>query len=108
MKAVRAQFPDAEIVLLVRPWVAGIFTSASFIDQVWSEPRPSGVSEWKRITRRIRAAHFDLAILLPNSFESALMIFLGRVPHRLGYATDGRSFLLTEAVRTPEEERHQT
>src|SRR5438093_235019 len=32
MKAVRARFPDAEITLLVRPWVAGLFSSASFVD----------------------------------------------------------------------------
>jgi len=108
MKAVRAQFPDAEITLLVRPWVAGVFTSADFVDQVWREPRPSSVSEWRRITREIRDRHFDLAILLPNSFESALMMFLGRVPQRVGYSTDGRGLLLTSAVpRAEEKAGHQ-
>ncbi len=107
MKAVRAQFPWAEITLLVRPWVAGVFTSAGFIDHVWTEPRPTGVSGWRRIARSIRDRHFDLAILLPNSFESALMMFLGRVPQRLGYSTDGRGLLLTNAVAPGEEARHQ-
>src|ERR1051326_919632 len=63
MKAVRAQFPDVEITLLVRPWVAGVFTSAPFVNHVWSEPRPKGLSEWRRITRAIRDRNFDLAIL---------------------------------------------
>src|SRR5689334_21191484 len=108
MKAVRTQFPDAEITLLVRPWVAGVFTSADFVDHVWREPRPSSVSEWRRITREIRDRHFDLAILLPNSFESALMMFLGRVPQRVGYSTDGRGLLLTSAVtRAEQKARHQ-
>ncbi len=36
------------------------------------------------------------------------MMFLGRVPVRLGYATDGRRLLLTDAVSTPSgESRHQ-
>src|SRR5262245_51063857 len=98
MKAVREHFRDAQITLLVRPWVAGLFTSAPFIDRVWSEPRPSSIAEWSRITRAIRDKNFDLAVLLPNSFESALMMFAGRVPMRFGYATDGRSLLLTNAI----------
>src|SRR5436190_22625187 len=83
MKAVRERFPQTEITLLVRPWVAGLFTSARFIDKVWCEPRPSSFTDWSRITRDIRLRGFDLALLFPNSFESALMMFLGRVPHRV-------------------------
>jgi heptosyltransferase-2 len=107
MKAVRMHFAEAEITLLVRPWVAGLFTSAPFVDRVWSEPRPSRIFDWIRITRDIRAGHFDLALLLPNSFESALMVFLGKVPQRIGYATDGRSWLLTNAIPPAQEHRHQ-
>ncbi len=107
MKAVRAQFPKAEITLLVRPWVAGLFTSAPFIDRVWTEPRPTSVSDWSRITHAIREKHFDLGVLFPNSFESALMLFLGRVSTRVGYAADGRSLLLTSALSPSREIRHQ-
>src|ERR1700757_2150036 len=107
MKAVRARFPDAEITLLVRPWVAGIFTSAQFVDRVWSQAKPSCLTDWIRVTREIRNRQFDLALLLPNSFESALMMFAGRVPRRIGYATDGREWMLTSAVTTAVEARHQ-
>ena len=107
IKAVRTQFPQAEITLLVRPWVAGVFASADFIDQLWQEPRPTNFAEWRRITGEIRRRQFDLGILLPNSFESALMLFLGRVPQRLGYSTQGRRMLLTNAVRPADDSRHQ-
>lgn len=107
MKAVRARFPEAEITLLVRPWVAGVFKAASFIDRLWSEPRPAGISDWLRITKNIREGHFDMALLFPNSFESAAMIFLGRVPRRVGYATDGRRWLLTNSLKPASEKRHQ-
>ena len=63
MKAVRARFPDAEITLLVRPWVAGLFSSAPFVDKVWSEEKPSGLGDWIRITRDMRNRRFDLALL---------------------------------------------
>jgi heptosyltransferase-2 len=107
MKAIRERYPEAEITLLVRPWVAGVFTAAPFIDKVWSEPRPAGIGDWLRISRSIREKHFDLALLLPNSFESAAMMFLGRVPQRVGYATDGRSLLLTKSIKPSTEKRHQ-
>src|SRR5215475_7425034 len=85
MKAIRTKFPSAEITLLVRPWVAGLFTSAPFVDNVWSESKPVGLTDWKRITQELRFRKFDVGVLLPNSFESALMLFLGRVPRRIGY-----------------------
>lgn len=107
LKAVRSHFPDAEITLLVRPWVAGLFTSAPFVDKVWTEARPSKLADWTRVTRDIRAAEFDLALLLPNSFESALMMFLARVPRRIGYATEGRAWMLTNSIEPPTGPRHQ-
>jgi heptosyltransferase-2 len=107
MKALRTRFPSADITLLVRPWVAGVFTGAPFLNRVWPEPRPSSLPAWSRITREIRERDFDLAVLFPNSFESALMMFLGRVPSRLGYATDGRGLLLTKAVAPARNVRHQ-
>jgi heptosyltransferase-2 len=107
MKAIRQRFPEAEITLLVRPWVAGVFTSAPFIDKVWSEPRPAGIGDWIRLARSTREKRFDMALLFPNSFESAAIIFLGRVPHRVGYATDGRSWMLTQRIKPSAEKRHQ-
>jgi heptosyltransferase-2 len=107
MKAIRARFPEAEITLLVRPWVAGLFSSAPYVDKVWSESKPSSLQNWFRIAREIRQRQFDLALLLPNSFESALMMFMGGVPRRVGYATDGRRCMLTTAVTRVPEPRHQ-
>jgi heptosyltransferase-2 len=107
MKAIRTQFPRAEITLLVRPWVAGLFTSAPFVDRVWTEPKPSSFGDWTRITRDIRLNAFDMAVVFPNSFESALMMFLGRVPERVGYARDGRAWMLTNMIWPSRREQHQ-
>jgi heptosyltransferase-2 len=107
MKAIRNCFSDAEITLLVRPWVAGLFTSAPFIDQVWSEPKPARFADWTRMAKAIRSRDFDLGLLLPNSFESALMMFLSRVPNRIGYATDGRGWMLTNSIAPAGDGRHQ-
>src|SRR6266566_5404045 len=107
MKAVRALFADAEITLLVRPFVAGLYAAAPFIDKVWSEAKPSSLADWIRITRDIRNRQFDMALLLPNSFESALMMLLAGVPQRVGYATEGRQWMLTNAIAPDGGAQHQ-
>ena len=57
--------------------------------------------------RAIRSGDFDEAWLLPNSFRAALLAFLAGTPHRIGYATDRRGWLLTEALPAPPRTRHQ-
>jgi heptosyltransferase-2 len=44
---------------------------------------------------------FDLGILLPNSFGSALAMRLARIPQRWGWATDARGALLTRTALVP-------
>ena len=108
MKAVRALYPDAEITLLVRPWVAGLFEAAAFLDSVWSRPKPRGLSGWAQIAKEIRQRDFDLVVLLPNSFAAALTAWIGGIPQRMGYATDGRGLLLTRSMRPSARKQHQS
>lgn len=44
-------------------------------------------------------------VLLPNAFEPALLAYLAGVPRRIGYATQGRAFLLTDPVEPPDPAR---
>ena len=37
-----------------------------------------------------RRGHFDMAVLLPNSFRSALIAWLAGIPRRVGYVRYGR------------------
>jgi heptosyltransferase-2 len=49
----------------------------------------------------LRQQDFDLGLLFPNSFRSALEIWLAGVRKRIGYGGGGRGFLLTERVARP-------
>jgi heptosyltransferase-2 len=51
------------------------------------------------LIRRLRRDRYDLAVLLTNSFRSALCAILGGVKRRVGYARDGRSLFLTDRLR---------
>ena len=103
LRRLRRAFPDAEISLHTRSWAEGIFRDADFIDEILTFDKTSSkISDAFREARRLRELKFDVAVLLPNSFESALVAKLAGIPKRCGYARDGRRFLLTKAPKIPD------
>jgi len=103
--AVRERYPAAEIVVLARPWVADLYTREPAIDRVISYTLMRGLRDWtakRRLAEKLRAECFDCAILLQNAFEAALLVWMAGIPRRIGYARDGRAWLLTDAIRVPE------
>lgn len=54
---------------------------------------------------QLRKRRFDLAVLFPNSFRSALLAWAGRAKQRVGYRRkDLRGWLLTKAIPAPRDE----
>lgn len=101
LAAVREGFPDARIALLARPMVAELFRHHPDVDEVIVYERPGrheGALGRLRLGGEIRRRRFDGALLLQNAFDAALIAFLGRIPERAGYPTDGRRVLLTLPV----------
>jgi heptosyltransferase-2 len=94
VRDVRRQFPSARLEILARPSVAGLYDAVPEVDAVRTS-RGTGAD-----ARALRGA-FDAAVLLPNSFGSALATWRAAIPERWGYATDGRRLLLTRAVAVP-------
>src|SRR3989441_6544029 len=103
LRELRRLFPDAHLTLATRSFAKGIFDGADFIDEVLVHDRgPGGFRNVSAQAREWRSRRFDLAILFPNAFEAALIAFLGRARFRIGYATQGRSLLLTHPLALPE------
>src|SRR5690606_20915861 len=50
------------------------------------------------LAARLRAGKFDLAVLLPNSFRSALVCKMAGIDRIVGYERDGRGFLLSDKL----------
>lgn len=112
LMALRAGFPKARISLLVKPAIAELLQGHPAVDEIvlYRDPGPhSGLGGKLSLARLLNRGRYDLAILLQNAFEAALVTTLAGIPNRYGYATDGRSFLLTHRVSlTPQIRRkHQ-
>ncbi len=105
LSALRARFPKARISLLSKPPVAALFEHHPDLDRVLVYERPgihAGVGGLWRLIQSLRKARFDLALLLQNAFEAALIAAAAGIPTRIGYATDGRRFLLTDPLPKPD------
>jgi heptosyltransferase-2 len=104
LRAVRSRFPEAEIAILARPYVADIYRDQLICDQLIAydlQTRHAGIWGRERLAAELRAMKFDVALLLQNAFDAAWLAWRSRIPERIGYARDARSFLLTKAVPVP-------
>lgn len=102
LAALRARFREARITYLLRRYVAEIVEGGGWHDdELFWEPAPGRRPRpgLLHLAGRIRAAQVDLALLLTNSFRSALAVWLGRARRRTGYARDARGWMLTDALR---------
>ncbi len=106
LRAVRKTFPDARIAILARPYVAEIYREQGICDELIAYDPKGQHRGWRgreRLARELRAKKFDVALLLQNAFDAAWLAWRAGVPQRIGYARDGRSFLLTKAIKVPKQ-----
>jgi len=99
--SMRLSFPLAEISILAKPWVAEIFQGNPAVNRVIVYQSPGvhqGVGGKWRLARQLKKERFDLAVLIQNAFEAALISLMAGIPRRAGYNTDGRTLLLNHPV----------
>ncbi|MGB7068604.1 MAG: lipopolysaccharide heptosyltransferase II [Pyrinomonadaceae bacterium] len=102
LRALRRIFPKAHISLHTREWAEGIFRDADFIDEILTFPRiASNLKEVIEQSKALRIGHFDLAVLFPGSFASALTVRFAGIPKRFGYSKESRRIFLTDPIPVP-------
>jgi heptosyltransferase II len=96
---VRRAVPEASLVVAARTAIAPLFSMVRGIDDVVELKR--GRTPFSALGQKGVRPLFDVALLLPNSFQSALTAWRAGVPERWGYRTDWRGPLLTQAIDAP-------
>ncbi len=110
LRQLRRIFPEAKITLHTRSWAEGIFRDAALFDEILTfDKTKSKINDALAQAQELKNHDFDLAVLFPNSFETALIVKMAKIPRRFGYSKEGRSFLLTDRVEIPawKEMRHE-
>lgn len=111
LRAIRQHWPAATLIVAARPSVAPRFAMVPGVDEVVSLGAAGGwrsAGAWAADARALAGARAEVAILLPNSFRSALIARQAGIPERWGFATDLRGRLLTTRVPRPRGRMHQS
>jgi heptosyltransferase II len=101
LRALRAAHPGDALTVFAPPGPASIYRAAGTADEVLVR------SGFLRDAAALASRRFDEAWLLPNSLRAAVYARASGAPRRIGYATDGRAPLLTDAMPAPDGTEHQ-
>jgi lipopolysaccharide heptosyltransferase II len=104
LQTIRNRWPEAEIVILARPWVADLYRGQGYADRILvyeNEGTHRGFWGRERLARALRRERFDVAMLFQNAFDAAWIAWRAGIPERIGYARHARSWLLTKPIAVP-------
>ncbi len=105
LRAIRERCPSARITFLLKRPLAEVLSGSPWADETvfWparfaAQSRPERHRGFLGLAGELRDRRFDWAVLLTNSFRSALLARLAGVRRRIGYDRDGRGLLLTDKL----------
>ncbi len=106
---IQMQFPSAQVSITGPGFICDLFRYDPRVRDFFPY-RPKKAAKYNPFHKdliQMRAQHFDLAILLTQSFSTAWQIWWTRAKHRIGFANEARGFLLTHPFDFPENRQTQ-
>lgn len=100
LKLIKQQYKDASIDVLAPAWTFSVLGRMAEVSQAIEIPIKHGelkLGERFRLAKMLRARGYDQAIVLPNSFKSALIPWLAGIPKRTGWVGEFRYLFLNDA-----------
>jgi len=115
LHALKKYVPDAHITYMVGPWSREVVARHADIDELLTCSFPGFRRAPQNplapyflllhVARQLRRGNYDLAInLRPDFWWGAALLYLARIPHRVGYALEPGSQFLTQSVPFQEPE----
>ena len=98
----REPFEAPMVDVLAPPWCAPVYARMRGIGRIIESPfrhRELLLGARRHLAHELRTSGHAIAFILPNSFKSALIPWLARIPRRIGYGGEARALLLTDARR---------
>lgn len=90
-----------KLIGVSRPGPAHLLREQNWIDE-WLVYKPHGRSPLlnrRRLVVELQRMKCDSALLMTNSLSSAVLAAASRIPRRIGYSRDSRSWLLTDRIK---------
>ena len=93
------QYPDSELVVMAPAWTEPLLARMPQVSESLEPPFQHGelaLGRRRALGKSLRGKGFTRAIVLPNSFKSALVPFHANIPVRTGWRGEFRNFLLND------------
>lgn len=92
----REAFPDAHIAILSPPKLEELYQCQPVINAVLTANSSESLLA---LSSRLRADHYDTALIFTHSGRTALPFLLAGISRRVGYGERGRAWMLTDAIQ---------
>jgi heptosyltransferase-2 len=106
-KLIKQQDSQTQIDVLAPAWTFSLLSRMPEVTQSIEMPLTHGelkLSVRYRLAKQLRKANYDEAIVLPNSFKSALIPWLANIPKRTGWKGEFRYGLLNDVRHLDEKQ----
>ncbi len=108
IRSLREGLPDVEEFCAVGRYAPiAVLEGAPWIDSTLTfkpRSRDSKILSRRGLVSKLKSRGFDIIVLLPNSLSSGLIAYFSGAKRRVGYAKDGRNWLLTDPIAQREDE----
>ena len=104
IRALRLSYPDAHLAVVIKSYARQLLDGSTRIDEIIEydpDGKHRGVQGYYSFLYQLRRRDFELGVVLPNSFRSAWEMRFAGVKRRIGYARQGRGWMLTDPVPPP-------
>lgn len=108
LREIKRRFPGAKLSLLCTPAGCELLSAYPIVDEIIVDEKKGADRGWRGLWRKakfLRAQRFTLALCPHKSFRSGLLLFLARIPCRVGFAQSKSAFLFHVRVQR-NAERH--
>ncbi len=99
-KLIKHQHPGSVIDVLAPAWTFSLLARMPEVNRAVEMPVVHGQLQLRKryqLGKKLRAEKYDQAIVLPNSFKSALIPWFAQIPKRTGWVGEWRYGLLNDA-----------
>jgi lipopolysaccharide heptosyltransferase II len=103
LRALRRHFAGAQLVGIMRPYVADVLAGTPWLDEtIFFNQRSTNRDERAcAVIGQLRRSRCDTIVLLTNSFRTALMARASGAAKRIGYVRYGRGLFLSHKLYPP-------
>lgn len=103
LRTLKINYPEAQLWVIGKEWTRDLLASDDLVAGTIPLPEGNDIKRLWECSQELKNHAFDIGLLLTNSFSSAFLFYLSKIPKRWGYSSDGRAVLLTKGVPIREE-----